>query len=72
MNQNQQDVEKEREKWEQFKRQEEKKIRSQAETEADSKLRSFKDRLAIEEEKEQQQIRTNAEQRLANFERELD
>ena len=55
-----------------MKRQEEKKIRSQAENEADSKLRAFKDRLAIEEEKEMQQIRTNAEQRMANFERELD
>ena len=72
MIQNQQDIEKEREKWEQVKRQEEKKIRSQAENEADSKLRAFKDRLAIEEEKEMQQIRTNAEQRMANFERELD
>ena len=61
MIQNQQDIEKEREKWEQFKRQEEKKIRSQAESEADGKLRSFKDKLAIEEEKEQQYIRTNAE-----------
>ena len=54
MIQNQQDIEKEREKWEQVKRQEEKKIRSQAENEADSKLRAFKDRLAIEEEKEMQ------------------
>lgn len=70
--QNQQEIEREKDKWDQFKRQEEKKIRSQAETDADSKLRSFKDKLRIEEEKEMQMIRTNAEQRLANFERELD
>lgn len=52
MIQNQQEVEKEREKWEQFKKQEEKKIRQQAESEADSKLRNFRDKLRIEEEKE--------------------
>ncbi len=45
MRQNNLEIEKEREKWEQVKRQEEKKIRSQAETEADSKLRSFKEKL---------------------------
>ena len=58
---NQNEIEKEREKWEQMKRQEEKKIRSMAETEADSKLRAFKDQLRVEEEKEMQLIRTNAE-----------
>ena len=61
MIQNQNEIEKEREKWEQMKRQEEKKIRSMAETEADSKLRAFKDQLRVEEEKEMQLIRTNAE-----------
>ena len=72
MAQNAADVEKEREKWDQIKRQEEKKIRQQAETEADSKLRSFKDKLRIEEEKEMQMINSNAQQRLLNFERELE
>ena len=69
---NQHEVERERELWEQKKRKEEKIIRSQAETEADSKLRAFKDQLRIEEEKELQMIRQNAETRLTNFERELD
>lgn len=45
MLENQQEIEKEREKWDQFKKTEEKKIRSQAETEADSKLRAFKSKL---------------------------
>ena len=54
MVQNQQEIEKEREKWEMFKKQEEKKIRSQAESEADHKLRAFKDKLRVEEEKEMQ------------------
>ena len=51
MIQNQQEIDKEREKWEQFKKQEEKKIRQQAETEADSKLRVFKEKLRIDEKK---------------------
>ena len=69
---NQQEIERERELWEQKKRKEEKIIRSQAETEADSKLRAFKDQLRIEEEKELHIIRQNADTRLTNFERELD
>lgn len=72
MVQNQQEVEKEREKWELIKRQEEKKIRQQAESEADGKLRSFKDKLRIEEEKELQMINSNAQHRLTNFERDLE
>jgi len=61
MAQNSADIEKEREKWDQIRKQEEKKIRQQAESEADTKLRSFKDKLRIEEEKEMQMISSNAQ-----------
>ena len=54
--QNQQEVEKERDKWESYKKAEEKKIRSHAESAADSKLAAFKDKLKLDEEKEMRAI----------------
>ena len=59
--QNQQEIEKEKEKWENFKKTEEKKIRSQAESAADSKLAAFKEKLKLDEEKEMRAIHSNTE-----------
>ena len=59
--QNQNEIEKEKEKWEAFKKSEEKKIRSQAESAADSKLAAFKEKLKLDEEKEMRAIQTNTE-----------
>ena len=59
--QNQQEIEKEKEKWENYKKTEEKKIRSQAESAADSKLAAFKEKLKLDEEKEMRAIQANTE-----------
>ena len=70
--QNQHDIEREKDKWEKFKKEEEKKIRSQAESAADSKLAAFKEKLKLDEEKEMRAIQSNTEQRIKNYERELE
>ena len=56
LHQNQLEIEREREKWEQLKKTEEKKIRAQAESAADSKLKDYKEKLKLDEEKEMRLI----------------
>ena len=56
LHQNQQEIEREREKWESYKKAEEKKIRAQAESAADSKLKDYKEKLKLDEEKEMRVI----------------
>lgn len=70
--QNQREIEREKDKWEQFKVNEEKKLRAQAESAADSKLQSFKDKLKLEEEKEVRNIGMQTEQRVRDYERDLE
>jgi hypothetical protein len=50
--QNKREIEKEKQKWESFKRKEEKRIREEAESQADSKLAAFKQQLKLEEDAE--------------------
>ena len=69
---NAQEIEKEKEKWEQHKKAEEKRIRSQAESAADSKLAAFKEKLKLDEEKEMRAIQSTTEQRVKTYERELE
>ena len=72
LHQNQLEIEREREKWESYKKAEEKKIRAQVEGAADSKLKDYKDKLKLDEEKEIRMIQQNTEQRIKNYERELE
>ena len=72
MDANRQELEREKEKWESFKKTEEKKIRSQAESAADSKLAAFKDKLKAEEEREVREVKLNMETQLRNYERDME
>ena len=65
-------IEKEKTKWETFKKNEEKKIRLQAESHADSKLHSFKENLRLEEEQEIRRIQMETDNKIRDFERDLE
>ena len=52
VNENQREIEREREKWENYKQAEEKKIRMQAESAMDAKLKAYQDRIIADGEKE--------------------
>lgn len=53
---NKKDIEREKAKWEAFKKAEEKRIREEAENAGDSKLQAFKEQLRVEEESQMRQI----------------
>ena len=56
MRQNQVEVEQERQRWEVYKREEEKRIRQELEQEVDQQIGVYKEKLAQEEEREKLQI----------------
>jgi hypothetical protein len=59
--QNKRDIEREKTKWETFKRAEEKRIREEAESAADSKLHAFKQQLKLEEDQEVARIQQDTD-----------
>ena len=72
LDQNKRDIEREKTKWETFKRAEEKRIREEAESAADSKLHAFKQQLKLEEDQEMARIQQDTDQKLRDFEREFE
>ena len=59
MRQNEREIEQEQEKWERYKRDQEKKIRREIDAEVDSKLSLFKDKLSREENSQLNRISEN-------------
>ena len=61
MKQNQVEVEQERQRWEVYKREEEKRIRQELEQEVDQQIGVYKEKLAQEEEREKLQIQKESD-----------
>tara|TARA_B110000285_G_C14651126_1_gene391908 strand:+ start:372 stop:560 length:189 start_codon:yes stop_codon:yes gene_type:complete len=54
--QNEEEIEREKVKWDKYKKEQEKKIRDEIEADVDMKIQSFKDELRMEEEREVRKI----------------
>ena len=69
--QNEDEIEREKQKWDRYKKDQKKKIKEEIEAEVDDKIQSFKDELKREEDRDIQKAEDDNRQKLADFEREL-
>lgn len=69
--QNEDEIESEKQKWDKYKKDQEKKIRDEIEADVDSKIANFKDDLKRDEEREMGKTQAEVKQKLVDFEREL-
>ena len=69
--QNEEEISREKQKWEKYKKEQERKIRDEIEQDVDLKIQSFKDQLRKDEEREIRRIEEETKSKLQEFEREL-
>jgi len=69
--QNEEEIEREKQKWDRYKKDQERKIRDEIEADVDVKIQSFKDQLKKDEDREIRRAEEETKQKLQEFEREL-